>query len=158
MIASQDVADIYPALERLAIRPPLIEHGGLVREAESGPKHLTTRCVGVCDTIRAAAARMPDRSQHAVEIPSMVDLAEFDPAARGPSRTALGVSDGTVLFGWAGRLDRKKRVEDFVRAVALVAARAPGRGSSSSAGRTRSCPTRRTSCIGWRTLRDCQAA
>ena len=61
VVSCQDVADIYPALERMALRPPLIEHGGIVREALSGPKHFTARYVGVCDSIRAAAAsRMPD--------------------------------------------------------------------------------------------------
>ena len=126
VISSQDVADIYPALERLALRPPLIEHGGLVREAESGPKHFTARYVGVCESIRAAAAaRMPDRPHHAVEIPSMVDLSEFDPSVRGRMRADLGVGDGEVLIGWAGRLDRKKRVEDFVRAAATVAGETP---------------------------------
>ena len=124
VISSQDVADIYPALERLALRPPLIEHGGLVREALAGPKHFTTRYVGVCDSIRAAAAARMDPA-HAVEIPSMVDLSEFDPAARGPMRAALGVDDSKVLIGWAGRLDRKKRVEDFIRAAALVAGEVP---------------------------------
>lgn len=121
VISSQNVADIYPALERMALRPPLIEHGGLIREAEAGPKHFTTRYVGVCDSIRAAAAtRMPDRPHHAVEIPSMVDLSEFDPASRGRMRETLRVAEGEVLIGWAGRLDRKKRVEDFIRAAGLL--------------------------------------
>ena len=92
VVSCQNVADIYPALERLALRPPLIEHGGLVSEALAGPKHFTARYVGVCASIRdAAAGRMPDRPHHAVEIPSMVDPAEFDPAARGPVRVALGI-------------------------------------------------------------------
>lgn len=55
VVSSQNVADIYPALDRLALRPPLIEHGGLVSEALAGPKHHTARYVGVCDSIRAAA-------------------------------------------------------------------------------------------------------
>ncbi|MDB6452904.1 glycosyltransferase family 4 protein [Falsirhodobacter sp. 20TX0035] len=126
VLSSQDVADIYPAMDRLALHPPLIEHGGLVREALSGPKHHTTRYVGVCDTIReAAASRMPDRPQHALEIPSMVDLAEFDAAARAPMRERLGVAEGEVLIGWVGRLDRKKRVEDFIRAAADLAGTHP---------------------------------
>src|SRR5918997_38820 len=87
VVACQAVPDVYPALGRLSTRPPLIEHGGLVSEALAGPKHLTTRYVGVCDTIRAAAAaRMPERPDHALAIPSMVDLAEFDPTEHGPVR------------------------------------------------------------------------
>ncbi len=126
VVSCQNVADIYPAMERLALRPPLIEHGGLVSEALAGPKHLTARYVGVCDSIRAAAAgRMPDRPDHAVEIPSMVDLTEFDPARRAPIRAALGIADDQVLIGWVGRLDRKKRVEDFLAAAMRVAASHP---------------------------------
>jgi glycosyltransferase involved in cell wall biosynthesis len=121
VVSCQNVADIYPALERLRHRPPLIEHGGLVSEALAGPKHFTTRYVGVCDTIRAAAAsRMPDRPHHAVEIPSMVDLSLYDPTRRAATRAALGITPGQFLVGWAGRLDRKKRVEDFIRAAAIV--------------------------------------
>jgi glycosyltransferase involved in cell wall biosynthesis len=126
VVSCQNVADIYPALERLAIRPPLIEHGGLVSEALAGPKHFTDRYVGVCRSIRdAAAARMPGRERHSVEIPSMVDPADFDPAARMPVRAELGVPPDAPLIGWVGRLDRKKRVEDFLRAAAIVHAAEP---------------------------------
>jgi len=121
VVSCQNVADIYPALERLRHRPPLIEHGGLVSEALAGPKHFTTRYVGVCESIRAAAAsRMPDRPQDARMIPSMVDMAAFDRGRRGPVRAALGLSDAAIVIGWVGRLDRKKRVEDFLRAAAVV--------------------------------------
>lgn len=120
VVACQAVEDVYPALERMVAPPPLIEHGGLVEEALRGPKHLTARYVGVCDSIRAAAApRMADPG-HALEIPSMVDLAEFDPADRADVRAGFGVLDDAPLIGWVGRLDRKKRVEDFLRAAALV--------------------------------------
>ncbi|MDH2325823.1 glycosyltransferase family 4 protein [Cereibacter sp. SYSU M97828] len=123
VISSQNVADIYPAMDHLALHPPLIEHGGLVSEALAGPKHLTTRYVGVCDTIRAAAAgRM--RPDHAVEIPSMVDLSEFSAAMRQPMRAALGIAPDEVLIGWVGRLDRKKRVEDFIAAALEVGPKA----------------------------------
>ena len=126
VVACQAVPDIYPALERLGTHPPLIEHGGLVGEAQQGPKHRTARYVGVCAAIRdAAAARMPDRPHHALAIPSMVDLSEFDPAVRGPVRRELRVGDETPLVGWVGRLDRKKRVEDFIQAAALVHRRRP---------------------------------
>ncbi len=121
VVSCQNVADVYPALERLHWRPPLIEHGGLVSEAEAGPKHLTARYVGVCRTIRdAAARRMPGREAHALAIPSMVDLQAFDPGRRAATRRALGVADGAPLVGWVGRLDAKKRVEDFLEAAALV--------------------------------------
>ena len=121
VVGCQAVPEVYPALERLRLRPPLIEHGGLVQEALTGPKHLTTRYVGVCASIRdAAAARLPDRPQHALEIPSMVDLAEFNPADRPAVRREWGVPEGRPAIGWIGRLDRKKRVEDFLAAAAIV--------------------------------------
>ena len=123
VVACQSVPFVYPALERLApeARPPLIEHGGLVSEVFETPKHLTTRYVGVCRTIRAAAASlMPDRTHHAVEIPSMVDLSEFDPADRSGVRREWGAPEGTPVIGWVGRLERKKRVENFIRAAAIV--------------------------------------
>ena len=133
VVACQAVPDVYPALERLARRrgrhgglPLLIEHGGLVQEATAGPKHLTARYVGVCAEIRnAAASVMPGRAHHALEIPSMVDLAEFSPAHRPAVRRAWGLSEGTPTIGWVGRLDRKKRVEDFIRAAAIVHSRRP---------------------------------
>ncbi|MGI4732823.1 MAG: glycosyltransferase family 4 protein [Janthinobacterium lividum] len=126
VVSCQNVADIYPALERLHRPPPLIEHGGLVSEALAGPKHLTARYVGVCASIRdAAAGRMPGREDHAVEIPSMVDLSAFDPADRAGARAELGIGEATPLIGWLGRLDAKKRVEDFIAAAALVHAERP---------------------------------
>ena len=121
VVSCQNVGDIYPALERMQHRPPLIEHGGLVSEAEAGPKHFTTRYVGVCDSIRAAAAaRMPDRPHHALAIPSMVDLNEYQPDRRAATRAALRLAPDAILIGWVGRLDRKKRIEDFIAAAALV--------------------------------------
>ena len=121
VVGCQAPPDLYPALERAQPRPPLIEHGGLVAEATAAPKHFTARYVGVCASIRDAAARaMPDRPQDALEIPSMVDLTEFDPAARAAVRAAWGLAADAPAIGWVGRLDRKKRVEDFIRAAALL--------------------------------------
>ncbi|MDB5665922.1 MAG: glycosyltransferase [Cypionkella sp.] len=126
VISSQDVADIYPAFEGLAVHPLLIERGEHVAEALAGPKHFTTRYVGTCDSIRVAAAgRMSDRPHHALEIPSMVDLSEFDPAMRLPVRRSLGIAADQILIGWVGRLDRKKRLEDFIRAAAEIARTEP---------------------------------
>ncbi|HSI42152.1 MAG TPA: glycosyltransferase family 4 protein [Xanthobacteraceae bacterium] len=126
VISCQNVADIYPALERLHWRPPLIEHGGLVSEALAGPKHFTSRYVGVCRSIRdAAASIMPGRTEHAVEIPSMVDLDEFSPMHRPAARASLGIGGATPLVGWVGRLDAKKRVEDFIEAATIVHAARP---------------------------------
>lgn len=126
VVACQAVPDVVPALERMTCRPPLVEHGGLVSEALAGPKHLTTRYVGVCRSIReAAASRMPGREHHVLEIPSMVDLDEFSPAHRDAVRAEWQVTADMPVVGWVGRLDRKKRVEDFVRAAALVHSQRP---------------------------------
>ena len=122
VVACQAVPDVYPALEQLSTRPPLIEHGGLVSEAIAGPKHFTTRYVGVCRSIQyAAASVMSARPHHALEIPSMVDLSEFDRGTDRPGvRTEWGIEEGIPVTGWVGRLDRKKRVEDFIEAAAIL--------------------------------------
>ncbi|WP_426128559.1 glycosyltransferase [Pararhizobium sp. PWRC1-1] len=121
VVSCQNVADIYPALERIHLRPALIEHGGLVSEALAGPKHFTNRYVGVCRSIRdAAASVMVGRENDAIEIPSMVNLSEFDPFDRSAMRASLGVAESDVLIGWVGRLDPKKNVEDFIEAAAIV--------------------------------------
>lgn len=128
VVACQAAREVYPALERIPAerRPPLVEHGGLVSEALAGPKHLTARYVGVCAAIRdAAASLMPERPHDAIEIPSMVDLADFDPRQRAAVRIEWGVPEEVPAVGWVGRLDRKKRVEDFIAAAALVRARVP---------------------------------
>jgi glycosyltransferase involved in cell wall biosynthesis len=128
VVACQAVREVYPALERMKPqrRPPLIEHGGLVSEALVGPKHLTARYIGVCASIRdAAASLMPERPNDAIEIPSMVDLSEFDATRRAFVRAEWQVAKDTTVVGWVGRLDRKKRVEDFIRAAALVRKAAP---------------------------------
>ncbi|WFS01529.1 glycosyltransferase [Rhizobium tumorigenes] len=123
VVSCQNVADIYPALERMHLKPLLIEHGGLVSEALAGPKHLTSRYVGVCRSIRdAAAAIMPGREEHAIEIPSMVDLKAFDTTRRSALRASLGITESHTLTGWVGRLDPKKNVADFIEAAALVSA------------------------------------
>ncbi|MGE5141246.1 MAG: glycosyltransferase family 4 protein [Rudaea sp.] len=121
VVACQEAPDVLPALEMLRDPPPLIEHGGLVREACFRPKHLTARYIGVCASIRdAAVQRMPERPHHAVEIPSMVDLSEFDPGARQAVRAEWGIDDDVPIVGFVGRLDRKKRTEDFILAAAIL--------------------------------------
>lgn len=63
---------------------------------------------------------MPERSEDVLEIPLVVDLAEFDTATRLPMRQSLGLGPEAVLIGWVGRLNRKKRVEDFLAAALLA--------------------------------------
>jgi glycosyltransferase involved in cell wall biosynthesis len=127
VVSCQAVKDVYPALERLDRHPPLIEHGGQVKEALATPKHFTTRYVGVSRAIcEAALSKMSDRPHHVIEIPSMVDLDEYDPRHRASVRQEWGVWDDKPVIGWVGRLERIKRVEDFIRAAALVHRHHPG--------------------------------
>jgi polysaccharide biosynthesis protein PelF len=121
VVSFQALPEVLPALARAVRRPPLIEHGGVVQEASGTPKHLTARYIGVCAAIRdAAATLMPERPHHAIEIPSMVDLAEFDARSRIEVRAEWGVSENTPVIGWIGRFDRRKRLDDFIRAAAIV--------------------------------------
>jgi polysaccharide biosynthesis protein PelF len=129
VVACQGVCHVDRALRCLppGARPALIEHGGLVAEVARTPKDLTSAYVGVCrDIVGAAAAVMPDPSRARL-IPSMVDLREFAglAAAREAVRRAFGLGRRHWVTGWVGRLDRKKRVEDFVEAAALLHRRHP---------------------------------
>lgn len=129
IVTSQNVQDVFPALQRMEARgerlPPLVEHGGLVEEAR-GPKRFTHRYLGVCESIQQEAARhMPGREHHALMLPSMVDMEEFSPSHRARVRQEFGWDDTHFVAGWVGRLDRKKRVEDFLRAAAIVAQKRP---------------------------------
>ena len=130
VVACQGVQHAYRALLLLAPheRPALVEHGGLVDEVYRTPKLMTSAYVGVCrDIVTAAAGNMPDPWQARL-IPSMVDLEEFDHLTAGDRhavRAELGFSQEHRVAGWVGRLDRKKRVEDFIAAAALVHRRLP---------------------------------
>lgn len=74
VVSCQDVADIYPALDKLDWRPPLIEYGELISEALAGPKHFTSRYVATSSCAReAAASRMSGRKHHAMEISRAAD-------------------------------------------------------------------------------------
>lgn len=74
VVSCQNVADIYPALDRLHWRPPLIEYGELISDALAGPRHFTSRYVATSSSAReAAASRMPDRRNHAIEISPVAD-------------------------------------------------------------------------------------
>jgi glycosyltransferase involved in cell wall biosynthesis len=121
VVACQGVRPVYPAYDLLEVCPPLVEHGGLVSEVFHNPKHHTTAYVGVCREIRDAAAAVLADPENASEIPSMVDLAEFQPGDRDSARSELGLEPDEPLIGWVGRLDPKKRVEDFIEACARVA-------------------------------------
>ncbi len=60
IVAAQDVADLYPALDRLHHRPRLIEWGRSRADALSGPKHHTHAYVAPTETVHLAIAARPD--------------------------------------------------------------------------------------------------
>ncbi|WP_210530337.1 hypothetical protein [Rubellimicrobium arenae] len=126
VVSWQDVADIYPALERLALRPPLIERGFSVREALSGPKHFTARYVGVSPAVReAAAGRLPERPHHAIDLPAMIDLPAPRAGDRARLRAALGLGRRDILIGWAGAANDPAQSDRVLKVMAQVAARLP---------------------------------
>jgi polysaccharide biosynthesis protein PelF len=132
VVACQGVQHAYRALKGLAPdeRPILIEHGGLVSEVFRNPKDLTAAYVGVCRDIVVAAAGVLTDPGRAHLIPSMVDLREFGGldqrrASREGARREFGFGAENYVAGWVGRLDRKKRVEDFIEAAALLHRRLP---------------------------------
>jgi glycosyltransferase involved in cell wall biosynthesis len=120
VVACQGCRLLYDVFDRLERRPALVEHGGLVSEVFHTPKHYTTAYVGVCRAIRDAAASVMENPENAIEIPSVVDLTEFNPSHRAAARAELGAVGHEPLIGWVGRLDPKKRVEDFVEAAGIV--------------------------------------
>ena len=127
VVACQGVQHANRAFELLAPdeRPALVEHGGLVSEVYRTPKRFTAAYVGVCRDIVEAAQRVLPDPQQARLVPSMVDLAEFAGHDREAVRRELGFAPQHRVAGWVGRLDRKKRVEDFVQAAALLRDRLP---------------------------------
>ncbi len=81
VISCQNVADIYPAMERLRHHPALIERGRTIDDALSGPKHFTYRYAAMTADGRAGAAGRMRNPDHAVHIPPMIDLSEEAPEA-----------------------------------------------------------------------------
>lgn len=122
VVACQGVTHAYRALELLEPheRPALVEHGGLVAEVTRTPKHLTAAYVGVCRDIVEEARRVLPDSSRAYYFPSMVDLSEFEGHDPTEVRRELGFEPDHLVAGWVGRLDRKKRVEDFIEAAAIL--------------------------------------
>ncbi len=116
VVSCQNVADLYPALERLHLRPALIDYGGQVSDALAGPKHLTARYVGTCAAVRAAAAgRMPaGRDHHAVEIPSLADTTTSSFFRRLPLIGRFGAP-------WRGRAESAKAAAVVARWERLFA-------------------------------------
>ena len=82
------------------------------------------------DQVLAVSSRLAERMAGATEYPldrirvirNGVDLSRFGVIARDEARRALGIADGTVVIGTAGRLVPVKDQATFLDAVAAVAA------------------------------------
>ena len=130
VVACQNTELAYRAFEQLSPDEcRFIEHGGLMSDVENIPKDRTARFVGVSTEITEAAASRIRDPHHAIFIPSMVDVEVYEGAAWASARalTAQWLSD-TLLKPFAysadacvvvfvGRLDARKRVEDFIHAA-----------------------------------------
>jgi glycosyltransferase involved in cell wall biosynthesis len=114
----------------------LIEHGGIVSDVANAPKTFTARYIGVSREIVSAAAARMRHPDHAAYIPSMVDVDLYDApqwaesralSARWLSETlrACGLPTGACVVIFVGRLDARKRVEDFVQTAREVEADCP---------------------------------
>lgn len=123
VITCQDVPEVLEAYEQLIMPPPLIEYGAPFLKVLAGANHLVSGFQGGSSSTPTFSV-MAYRPRNALNIPSMVDMAEYDPARRAQERAEMraewGLADTTPVIGYLGRLDRNKRVEDFIEAAACV--------------------------------------
>jgi len=126
VVACQDTRLAYRVFQGLKPEEcSLVEHGGILLEVSTIPKDRTARYIGVSNAIRDAAATRMEDPAAAVCLPSMVDTGEYDGLDRAGLRAAYGFAADTCVATFVGRLDPKKRVEDFLRAGLAVQARNP---------------------------------
>jgi polysaccharide biosynthesis protein PelF len=111
VVSCQNVADIYPVLDLLHHRPPLIERGRTVAEAMAGPKHFTTRYIAASEPVRAAAASRMRERRHAATIPPLLDTRPPDPTARAAVRAGWEVREDEIVIGWSGPCEGQRAVE-----------------------------------------------
>ncbi len=126
LVACQDTSLAYEVMKRLpAGQCKLIEHGGILDEANRIPKDRTHRYAGVSPEIAAHAASMFSDPSRAVYLPSMVDLREYQGRGRGELRRAYGFPGDACIVTFLGRLDSKKGVDVLVRTAAELLPRHP---------------------------------
>lgn len=117
VVSCQNVADIYPALERLHHRPPLIERGMTVADAMAGPKHFTTRYLAADESIRAAAAARIGARGLALTMPPLLDTLPPDPAARATVRAGWRVRADEIVIDWSGPREGLRVVQPALGAL-----------------------------------------
>lgn len=111
VISEQDVADIYPALDGMHWRPPLIERGMNVAEACAGPKHHTFLYLAATPAARlAAAGRMGERAAAArhVGFGDVAGILEAVTEARKRCRPAPAphILHSSLMGGWESATHR----------------------------------------------------
>ncbi|MCA8955307.1 MAG: glycosyltransferase [Planctomycetes bacterium] len=94
--------DYYPA--------PL---SALLRRVEAGLARRTTCLFAVSPSCRAELEQLGVGENRIVVVPPALDLQRFDAASRPAARRALGLGDGVLALGFAGRLVPIKRPEVF---------------------------------------------
>lgn len=115
VVACQDTRLAYQAFTHLSPDEcRLIEHGGIVEEVSSIPKHYTEYYIGVSRKIQQAAAAYMRDPGRAIFIPSMVDTREFENLHRPELRVAYGFPPDATIVIFVGRIDPKKRIEDIL--------------------------------------------
>lgn len=98
-----------------------------VRACAWASRWLPTRIVCCSEASRQVHAKLGYATKNMLIIPNGSDLATFkpDPEARSSVRRELGLREGTPLVGLVARWDPQKDHRTFVRAAALLHARAP---------------------------------
>jgi len=98
-----------------------------VRACARMSRHLPQKIICCAQASQRLHAEMGYPAKKMVVIPNGFDLDSFKPdrAARLSVRQELGISDKSPLIGLIGRFDPQKDHQNFVRAAALLPARAP---------------------------------
>lgn len=152
VVACQDTLPAYHVFQHLrADECRLIEHAGVAGELRRIPKDLSARCVGVSAAIAAEAAALMREPAHALYLPSMVDLAEFEGEDRARLRAAWGFGDDLVAL-FVGRLDGKKSLDVLMAAAERLLPRLPRLRFLVVGGHDALQPD-----VGWRWLAEAQA-
>jgi radical SAM protein with 4Fe4S-binding SPASM domain len=124
VVACQDTLLAYHLFYHLDPRRcRLVEHAGVGGEVCRIPKDYTARHISVSRAIQREAAQwMPPG--HALFVPSMVDLTEFESLDRTRLRQEYGFEDDVVVT-FVGRIDRKKGLASLVEAAEIVLQKFP---------------------------------
>ncbi len=135
-------AGLYGRLAAMLTRVPVVHsfqglhhrrHGRTGQAAylalERGLARLTARFIHVSRSeMQEALVLGVSKAERAVVIPNAVDCEEIDRLSIDSSRerAALGLADASVVVGTVSRISPQKGLDDFARAMRLVANAVPG--------------------------------